>query len=89
MEEIVMKMIQEKVWVIIRAEFQNYIEAHFDRLSSNEQTSFAKLLVANDEYTKQILDGLWDEFSITACSDERMRKFFLKEMQELGMEIKN
>jgi succinate dehydrogenase flavin-adding protein (antitoxin of CptAB toxin-antitoxin module) len=77
------------VWVIIRAEFQDYIEAHFDRLSSNEQTSFAKLLVANDEYTKQILDGLWDEFSITACSDERMRKLFLKEMQELGMEIKN
>jgi hypothetical protein len=89
MEEILMKMIQEKVWVIIRAEFQDYIEAHFDRLSSNEQTSFAKLLVANDEYTKQILDGLWDEFSITACSDERMRKLFLKEMQELGMEIKN
>jgi len=89
MEEIVMKMIQEKVWVIIRAEFQDYIEAHFDRLSSNEQTSFAKLLVANDEYTKQILDGLWDEFSITACSDERMRKLFSKEMQELGMEIKN
>lgn len=87
MKEIVMKMIQEKVWVIIRAEFQDYIEAHFDRLSSNEQTSFAKLLVANDEYTKQILDGLWDEFSITACSDERMRKLFLKEMQELGMEV--
>jgi succinate dehydrogenase flavin-adding protein (antitoxin of CptAB toxin-antitoxin module) len=89
MEEILMKMIQEKVWVIIRAEFQDYIEAHFDRLSSNEQTSFAKLLVANDEYTKQILDGLWDEFSITACTDERMRELFLKEMQELGMEIKN
>jgi hypothetical protein len=89
MKEIVMKMIQEKVWVIIRAEFQDYIQAHFETLNLNEQTSFAKLLVANDEYTKQILDGLWDKFSVTACSDERMRKLFLKEMQELGMEIKN
>ena len=89
MEEIVMKMIQEKVWVIIRAEFQEYIEKHFDTLSSNEQTAFARLLVANDEFTRQILDGLWDEFSITACSDERMRELFLKEIQELGMEIKN
>jgi len=82
-----MKMIQEKVWVIIRAEFQDYIQAHFETLNLNEQTSFAKLLVANDEFTKQILDGLWDEFSITACSDERMTELFLKEMKELGMEV--
>jgi|688.fasta_scaffold622971_1 hypothetical protein len=87
MKEIVMKMIQEKVWVIIRAEFQDYIQAHFETLNLNEQTSFAKLLVANDEFTKQILDGLWDEFSITACSDERMTELFLKEMKELGMEV--
>lgn len=89
MKEIVIKMIQEKVWVIIRAEFEDYIQAHFETLNSQEQKAFAGLLIANDEFTRQILDGLWDKFSVTACTDERMRELFLKEMQELGMEIKN
>jgi hypothetical protein len=87
MKEIVMKMIQEKVWVIIRAEFQDYIQAHFETLNLNEQTSFTKLLLANDEYTRMVLDRLWNEFSVTACSDERMTELFLKEMKELGMEV--
>ena len=89
MKEILMNMIQEKVWVIIRAEFQDYIQAHFETLNPNEQKAFAGLMMANDEFTKQILDGLWDKFSITACTDERMRELFLKEIKEFGMEIKN
>ena len=83
------EIIQEKVWIVIRAEFQDYIEKHFETLNSDEQTSFVKLLAASDEYTTMVLDRLWSEFSITACSDKRMRELFLKEMQELGMEIKN
>ena len=87
MKEILMNMIQEKVWVIIRAEFQDYIQAHFETLNSQEQKAFASLLKENDEFTKQILDGLWDKFSITACSDERMRELFLKEIKEFGLEV--
>jgi hypothetical protein len=87
MKEIVMKMIQEKVWVIIRAEFQDYIQAHFKTLNLNEQTSLTKLLLANDEYTRMVLDRLWNEFSITACSDERVTELFLKEIKELGLEV--
>jgi hypothetical protein len=87
MKEIFMKMIQEKVWVIIRAEFQDYIQAHFKTLNLNEQTSLTKLLLANDEYTRMVLDRLWNEFSITACSDERVTELFLKEIKELGLEV--
>ena len=87
MKEIVIKMIQEKVWVIIRAEFEDYIQAHFETLNSQEQKAFTGLLMANDEFTRQILDGLWDKFSVTACTDERMRELFLKEMKEFGIEV--
>ena len=87
MKEILMNMIQEKVWVIIRAEFQDYIQAHFETLNPQEQKAFAGLMMANDEFTKQILDGLWDKFSITACTDERMRELFLKEIKEFGIEV--
>jgi hypothetical protein len=87
MKEILMKMIQEKVWEIIRAEFQDYIQAHFETLNSQEQKAFTGLLKGNDEFTRQILDGLWDKFSVTACSDERMRELFLKEIKEFGLEV--
>lgn len=87
MKEILMNMIQEKVWVIIRAEFQDYIQAHFETLNPQEQKAFVGLMMANDEFTKQILDGLWDKFSITACTDERMRELFLKEIKEFGIEV--
>lgn len=87
MKEILMNMIQEKVWVIIRAEFQDYIQAHFETLNPQEQKAFAGLMMANDEFTKQILDGLWDKFSVTACTDERMRELFLKEIKEFGIEV--
>ena len=82
-----MNMIQEKVWVIIRAEFQDYIQAHFETLNSQEQKAFADLLMANDEFTTQILEGLWDKFSVTACTNERMRELFLKEIKEFGIEV--
>lgn len=87
MEKILMNMIQEKVWVIIRAEFQDYIQAHFETLNSQEQKAFTSLLKGNDEFTRQILDGLWDKFSVTACSDERMKELFLKEIKEFGIEV--
>lgn len=87
MKEILMNMIQEKVWVIIRAEFQDYIQAHSETLNPQEQKAFVGLMKANDEFTKQILDGLWDKFSITACTDERMRELFLKEIKEFGIEV--
>ena len=74
---------------MICAEFQGYIQKHSETLNSNELISFIRLLTANDEYTKMVLDKLWSEFSITACTNERMRELFLKEMQEFGMEIKN
>lgn len=89
MEELIKKMVQEKVWLVICAEFQGYIQKHSETLNSNELISFIRLLTANDEYTKMVLDKLWSEFSITACTNERMRELFLKEMQEFGMEIKN
>lgn len=87
MEELIEKMIQEKVWLVICAEFQGYIQKHSEALNSDEMISFVKLLAANDEYTKMVLDRLWSEFSITACSDERMRELFLKEMKELGLVV--
>lgn len=87
MKEILIKMIQEKVWVIIRAEFEDYIQAHFETLNSQEQKAFAGLLMANDEFTRQILDGLWNKFSATACTDERINELFLKEMKEFGIEV--
>ena len=82
-----MNMIQEKVWVIIRAEFQDYIQAHFETLNSQEQKAFADLLMANDEFTTQILDGLWEKFSATACTDERMKELFSAELKEMGIDV--
>jgi hypothetical protein len=87
MEELIKKMVQEKVWLVICAEFQQYIQKHSETLNSNELISFIRLLTANDEYTKMVLDKLWSEFSATYCTDERMRELFLKEMQELGIEV--
>lgn len=82
-----MNMIQEKVWVIIRAEFQDYVQAHFETLNPQEQKAFAGLLMGGDEFTTQILDGLWEKFSATACTDERMKELFSAELKEMGIDV--
>lgn len=81
MEDLVKHLITEAIWAKIRKEFTDYVEQHYASLSTEkEQEAFTKLLKNDDEYTYKVLDRLWSEFEIEACSEERMRQLFNEEL---------
>ena len=80
-------IVTEAVWRKVRDEFQDYVQAHFETLNPQEQKAFAGLLMGGDEFTTQILDGLWEKFSATACTDERMKELFSAELKDMGIDV--
>lgn len=81
MDNFIKTLITEAVWAKIRKEFTSYVEEHYASLNTEkEQEAFTKLLMNDDEYTTQVLNRLWSDFEVEACSEERIQELFDEEL---------
>lgn len=89
MKNIIADLVRENVWTKIRLEFKDYILKHFDTLNEKEQDSFLELMKVKDSYSTKILERLWVDFEITACTEVRIQKLFAEELKKFGLELTN
>ena len=83
MNDLIMKLVKESVWIQVQKDFHEFTMKHCETLTNKEQLFFVKLINSGDEYSNSILENLWQEFEVDGCSKERIQELFDIEVKQL------
>lgn len=64
-------MVKEMVWVRVKSMFMVFIDKHIESLSTQaEKNTLIQLINNSDEWSKQILNNLWEQFEEKELSND-------------------